>query len=109
MQSTIFLALTPSERWAAARSPFVTSMTTEQLLIILAVAAQTVSLSVVFWLIVRKKRFEHDRKQGIARGANINEGLWQRIDELTQQIEALTAERMASKELKESEEPVEVQ
>jgi hypothetical protein len=101
-----FLALTPSERWSAAKSPAGGSLTTEQWLILFAVLAQIVSLAVVFWLVVKKKRLEHKRKQEISRFSDTNEELRQKIDKLSQQLGTLTSEQMTPSVLEKSEEPV---
>jgi hypothetical protein len=102
----VFLALTPSERWSAAKSPAGGSLTTEQWLTLFAVLAQIVSLAVVFWLVAKKKRLEHKRKQEISRFSDTSEELRQKIDELSQQVETLTSEQMTPSVLEESEDPV---
>ena len=103
----VFLALTPSERWSAARSPVDSSaFTTEHWLTLLAVLAQIVSLAVVFRLVVKKKRLEHKRKQEISRFSDTNEELRLKIDKLSQQVEALTSEQMTPSVLEESEDSV---
>ncbi|NQV35309.1 MAG: hypothetical protein HQ515_21625 [Phycisphaeraceae bacterium] len=102
----VFLALTPSERWSAASSPLNTSFTAEQGLIVLAVLAQTASLAIVWWLVVKRKGLEHAHKQEMLRVSSTNEELRQKIDELSQQAETLTSEQMTSKEPAESEESI---
>ncbi len=102
----VFLALTPSERWSAARSPGGGSLTTEQWLTVFAVLAQIISLAVVFWLVAQKRRLEQNRKQEISRSSDTAEELRQKIDELSQQVEALTSEQITPAVLEESEEPV---
>lgn len=102
----VFLALTPTERWSAARSPLSSSFTMDQWWIVLAVVAQAASFAIIWWLVVNRKRLEHDHKREIFRISSTNEELRQKIDELTKQVEALTSEQVTSTEPEESEESV---
>jgi septal ring factor EnvC (AmiA/AmiB activator) len=85
----LFLALTPTERWSAARSPLEGSFAIEEWLPTLAVVAQALSLIIVFWLIAKKRRLEKNRKQEIARLISLKEDLQQKIDTLETNNKAL--------------------
>jgi hypothetical protein len=62
----IFLALTPIERWGAARHPFNASSAAEGWLTVFAMAALITSVILVFWLIAKHRRSEDHFKQEIA-------------------------------------------
>ncbi len=98
----MLLAMTPSDRWNAARSPIDQTFTIDQLWITLAVMAQIGSLIIICWLIAKKKRLDHDRKQQITRLEIANEGLLQEITELKQQVQAQASEQDLSAEKEES-------
>ena len=104
----MFLALTPIERWGAAKQSFGDS-SSGGWIIIFAAVAQITSLMLVFWLIARNRRLGHGRRQEIARLAATNEELQQEIAELSQQTPAHASEKMQSEELEGSEEPVAIQ
>ena len=96
----MLLAMTPSDRWNAARSPIDQTFTIDQLWTTLAVMAQIGSFIMICWLIAKKKRLDHDRKQQITRLEIANEGLLQEITELKQQVQA--SEQNTSAEQEES-------
>ncbi|MHC4487259.1 MAG: hypothetical protein ACYS4T_19010 [Planctomycetota bacterium] len=54
----IFLALTPDERWGAARGSFDTASTTEGWLTVLAVAALIIAVGLLFWVFAKHRRSE---------------------------------------------------
>jgi lysylphosphatidylglycerol synthetase-like protein (DUF2156 family) len=130
----IFLALTPSERWTAARHPFNASSAAEGWLTVFAVVALITSVILVFWLIARHRRSEEclkrkifeltsadekllanyrhsaERlKREIAGLKAANEKLRLQIAKLSQQTPAEASKEMQSEELEESEEPVAIQ
>ncbi len=84
-----FLALTPTERWNAARGPLEKSFEIGEWLPIFAVIAQAVSLVIVFCLILQKKRLGQNRKQEIDRLISLKEDLQQKIDTLEAKNETL--------------------
>ncbi len=102
----IFLALTPTERWRAARHPFNASSAGEGWLTVFAIVALITSVILVFWLIAKHRRSEDRLKREIAGLTAANEKLRQEIAELSQQTPAEVSEQMPSEELEESEEPV---
>ena len=102
----IFLALTPTEQWGAAKQPFNASSTAEVWSTGFAMAALIVSVILFLWLIAKYGRSEDRFRQEIARLATYNDELRQEITELSHHASADASEEMPSEELEESEEPV---
>jgi hypothetical protein len=98
-----FLALTPSERWNAAKSPLESSFNLEQWFIPLLVVAQIVSLVVVFGLMAKRRHLERKYEQQVSRLSATNERLTLQVEALTPRVE--TEASYAEKTL---EEPVTV-
>ena len=111
MLHCIFLAMTPTERWSAARSPLDSSFSFEGWFTPLMVVAQIVSLAVVFGLIAKKRSLGRRHKQEVDRLSASNERLMLQVDELTEQRQATTSEMLdeSSDVLEEIEEPVAIQ
>ncbi len=107
----LFLALTPTERWNAARSPHDGYFALEQWFTPLMVAAQIISLVVVFGLIAKKRNLERKYEKEIDRLSASNERLSLQVDELTEQALAKASEEQEepSDVLEETEAPVAVQ
>ena len=70
----ISLALTPIERWEAARRHFKTAYTSEAWLTLFAVVALITSVMLLFWLIARRRHSEHRLKKKIS--ADLKRELW---------------------------------
>ncbi len=111
MVHCMFLAMTPTERWNAARSPLDSSFSLEGWFTPLMVVAQIVSLAVVFGLIAKKRSLGRRYKQEIDRLSASNERLMLQVDELTEQIQAKASKEQdeSSDVLEETEEPVAIQ
>ncbi len=62
----ISLALTPIERWEAARRHFKTAYTSETWLTVFAVVALIISVMLLFWVIARRRHSEHRLKKKIS-------------------------------------------
>lgn len=99
----IFLALTPTERWAAARHPFNGSSAVEGWLTGFAMAALIISLILVFFLSAKHRRsLDNFRCKIDGLTAEINE-LRQEIAELSQYASDAEPDQAPSEE---SERPV---
>ena len=110
MLHVISLALTPSQRWAAARHPFNASSAAEGWLTIFAMVSLIISVILVFWLIATNRRSENCLKkelEGLNKIKREIEGLGltvaiedlrQEIAVLGQQIPAVTSEQAPSDE-----------
>ena len=87
----IFLALTPDERWKAARGSFDTaSTTTEGWLTLLAVVALIISLILLFWVFAKYSRSERCLNSNITKLTITNVKLRQENAELyRKKVEAL--------------------
>ena len=111
----IFLTLTSTERWRAARHPFGASSAAEGWLTVFAMVALTTSVILVFWLSAKHRRSLERLKQEIA-GLGITvaieevrQEVAQMMSMMNQQTPAEASEEMPSEELEESEEPVAIQ
>jgi uncharacterized membrane protein len=111
----IFSALTPAERWRAARHPFGASSAAEGWLTVFAIAALITSVILMFWLSAKHRRSMERLKQEIA-GLGITvaieevrQEVAQMMSMMNQQTPAEASKEMPSEELKESEEPVAIQ
>ncbi len=62
----ISLALTPIERWEAARRHFITAYTSETWLTVFAVVALIISIMLLFWVNARRRHSEHRLKKKIS-------------------------------------------
>jgi hypothetical protein len=78
----ICLALTPAQRWKAARGPFATSSGAEGWLTLFAVVALIISVVLLFWVFAKHKRTERSLKQKIADLAATNRKLQRAIAQL---------------------------
>lgn len=86
----ISLALTPTEKWRAARQPFDTGPAAETWLTIFAMVALTISLILLFWVITQYRRTERRLKQRITELTATNEQLRREIAQLNRdQLEVL--------------------
>lgn len=86
----IFLALTPAERWGAARRPFATSSGAEGWLTLFAVVALIISVILLVWVLTKHRRTERTLKQKIAELTATNEKLRRAIGQLKgEQVELL--------------------
>jgi len=100
------LALKPTERWSAARSPLQDSFSFEHWQTVFVVIAQIVSVAIIFWLMTKKKQVDRRSKLEVAHLTVTNEQLTREITELTQRIQTLMSEESPSQE---QEDPEEVQ
>ncbi len=133
----IFLALTSTERWRAARHPFGASSAAEGWLTVFAIVALITSVILVFWLIAKHRRSEdrlkrkifeitaaaeklladyrHSKerlKREVAGLTTTNEKLRLQIAKLSQQTPAEASEEMPSEEseeVQESKQPVAIE
>ena len=106
----ISLALTPIERWGAAKHPFGASSAAEGWLTVLAMVALITSVILVFWLSAKHRRsLERLRREIAGLGLKVTfEELRQEIEELRQEIAELrqhtpaeASEQMPSEESEE--------
>lgn len=88
----ISLALTPIERWEAARHPFSTGSATEWLLTVFAVVALIISVILLFWVFAKYRRSEHRLNLKISELTVTNIKQRQENDELTATNEKLRQE-----------------
>jgi hypothetical protein len=98
----VLLALTPTERWAAARHPFNGSSAVEGWLTGFAMAALIISLILVFFLSANHKRSLDSFRHQI-------DGLTAHIEQLQQRIAELDQRAPAKVSPKESQELIAVQ
>lgn len=103
---TIFLALSATERWKAAATPFGIGSKTEVLLTALAVAALLISEILLFWVFSKYRRSEQQLNQKLTdltvinvkqrqeneKSNTANKKLQQELGELTTTIEKLRQE-----------------
>ena len=88
----ISLALTPIERWEAARGPFDTASTAEAWLTGFAVVALIISVVLLFWVFAKYKRSENYLNLKITELTIANVKLRQENTELTTTNEKLRQE-----------------
>ena len=88
----IFLALTPDERWKAARGSFDTTSAAEPWLAALAVIALIISLILLFWVFAKYRRSEYCLNLKNTELTITNVKLRQENDELTATNEKLRQE-----------------
>ncbi len=88
----ISLALTPIERWEAARGPFDTASTAEAWLTGFAVVALIISVILLFWVFAKYRRSENYLNQKITELTIVNVKLRQENAELTTTNEKLRQE-----------------
>ena len=104
----ILSALTPTERWRAARHPFGASSAAEGWLTVFAMAALFTSVILVFWLSAKHRRSLERLKQEVA-GLGITVAIEEVRQEVAQMMRMMNQQTPAeaSKEMpsEESEEP----
>ncbi len=61
----ISLALTPTEKWKAAKDSFDTASAAEGWLTVLAVVALIISVILLFWVFAKHRHYEHHLNQKI--------------------------------------------
>ena len=88
----ISLALTPTEKWKAARGSFDTASAAEGWLTVLAVVALIISVVLLFWVFAKYRRSEHCLNLKITELTITNVKLRQENNELTAANEKLRQE-----------------
>jgi len=88
----ISLALTPIERWGAARRPFNTASAAETWLTVFAVVALIISVVLLFWVFAKYRRSENYLNQKITELTIANVKLRRENTELTATNEKLRQE-----------------
>ena len=86
------MALTPTERWEAARGSFSIGSAAEWLLTVFAVVALIISVILLFWVFAKYRRSEHRLNQDISELTITNIKQRQENDELTATNEKLRQE-----------------